>query len=128
MPLKQPYDFGTIYSKTGAQGLGTGATFSSTMNADRAAKVRMEVVATLVGGSTAGNLTITAISSRDGTNFDPMQITDDGAGTTAATGTVTTVAGSTVRRSFSIDPSGYRGGVRISVATAGAANAADLVT
>jgi len=128
MPLKQPVDLGQIYNKTGAGGLGTVATFSSTMFADRASKIRIEVVAVLAGGSTAGNITVKAQSSRDATNFDAATITDDSTGTAAATGTVTTVAGSTVRASFSFDPSGYKGGVRISIATAGAPNAADSVT
>lgn len=128
MPLKQPYDFGQVYSKTGAGGLGTVATFSSVITADRAAKVRGEVVATLIGGSTAGNLTIIAQASRDGTNFYAIPITDDTAGTSGASGSVTTSAGATVRKSFSWDPSLYKGGVRLSIATAGAPNAGDLVT
>lgn len=128
MPLHQPFDLGTVYSKTGAQGLTTTPTFGAFVVADRASKIRLEVTVTLAGGSAAGNVTITAQSSRDGTNPDAMQIVTDATGAAAATGTVTTTAGATVRASFSIDPSGYKGGIRIGANTAGAVNAADVVT
>lgn len=128
MPIKQPVNLGQVYSKTGAGGLGTSPTASSTMNADRASKLRLEVVATLAGGSTAGNVTIKATGSQDGTNFDALAITDDSTGTAGASGTVTTAAGQTKRGSFSFDPSGFRGGVQITINTAAGANAADQVT
>lgn len=128
MALKQPFDFGQIYNKTGAGGFGTVASSSNILVADRASKVRIEVVVALQGGSTAGNVTVTALSSRDGTNFDAMQITTDATNAAGATGTVTTSAGSTVRASFSIDPSAYKGGVKFTLTTAGASSAADSAT
>lgn len=128
MPLKQPVNLGTVYNKNLAGGLGTSPTASSTMNADRASLLRFEVTATLAGGSTAGNVTVAAKGSQDGTNFDPITLTDDSAGTSGATGTVTTSAGSTVKRSFSLNPSAFRGGVQIFINTAGAPNAADVVS
>jgi len=125
MALKQPVDLGTVYSKTSAQGFTNSPTVSSTLNADRASKLRAEVLVTLVGGSTAGNVTVSAKASRDGTNFWAIPITDDGAGTSGATGTVTTGAGTTVRKGFTIDPSGYKGGVQFTIQSAAATTSGD---